>query len=69
MKIISLLPFILLVILFPEACNAFDWGDFHKLAVVFGTILGFGLGFGAIVVVMYFAACRPFFGKFKEEVC
>uniref|UniRef100_A0AC34GWE1 Uncharacterized protein n=1 Tax=Panagrolaimus sp. ES5 TaxID=591445 RepID=A0AC34GWE1_9BILA len=67
MSLINLLTFLLLLLL-PEPCNAFDWGDFHKLAVVFGTILGFGLGFGAIVVVMYFACMRPFFNNVKEEV-
>uniref|UniRef100_A0A914Y2B6 Uncharacterized protein n=1 Tax=Panagrolaimus superbus TaxID=310955 RepID=A0A914Y2B6_9BILA len=67
MSVINLLTFILLLLL-PEPCNAFDWGDFHKLAVVFGTILGFGLGFGALVVVMYFACMRPFFNNVKEEV-
>lgn len=52
----------------PNFCYAFDWGDFHKLSVVFGTILGFGLGFFAICLIMYYGCMRPFFDNFQEEV-
>lgn len=59
---------LLLLFVVPAPCSAFDWGDFHKFAVVFGTILGFGLGFGAIVLIAYAACMRPFFSSFQEEV-
>ncbi|KAE9550064.1 hypothetical protein FO519_006728 [Halicephalobus sp. NKZ332] len=60
--------YLFLLGLLPVPCFGFDWGDFHKVSVVIGTILGFGLGFFAICLVIYFACLRPFFDNFKEEV-
>uniref|UniRef100_A0A0N4ZHQ2 Adhesive plaque matrix protein-like n=1 Tax=Parastrongyloides trichosuri TaxID=131310 RepID=A0A0N4ZHQ2_PARTI len=47
---------------------AWDWGDFHKFAVVFFTILGFGLGFGGILIVFYFGFLKNCLKTHQEEV-
>ncbi|KAI6233736.1 hypothetical protein M3Y99_00889000 [Aphelenchoides fujianensis] len=49
-------------------CNAYDWGDFHKFAVIFFSLLGTFVGLGAIFTVIYFACFKAFLDRFKDEV-
>ncbi|KAL6740250.1 hypothetical protein Aduo_013623 [Ancylostoma duodenale] len=48
--------------------NAFDWGDFHKVAVIFFSFFGPGVILGAIAVVAYFACLRSWYESFRDEV-
>lgn len=64
----TFLILIILIIILPTNVNAWDWGDFHKFAVVFFTILGFGLGFGGILIVVYFGFMRNCLKKHQEDV-
>ncbi|KAK6750081.1 hypothetical protein RB195_002209 [Necator americanus] len=47
---------------------AFDWGDFHKVAVIFFSFFGPGVILGSVAVVAYFACVRSWYESFREEV-
>nr|CDJ80841.1 unnamed protein product [Haemonchus contortus] len=47
---------------------AFDWGDFHKVAVIFFSFFGPAVILGAIAAVAYFACVRSWYESFREEV-
>uniref|UniRef100_A0A0K0FDW0 Uncharacterized protein n=1 Tax=Strongyloides venezuelensis TaxID=75913 RepID=A0A0K0FDW0_STRVS len=59
---------IFLLTILSNFVNAWDWGDFHKFAVVFFTILGFGICFLAILIVFYFGFMRGCLKKHQEDV-
>ncbi|KAI6227331.1 hypothetical protein M3Y99_01269600 [Aphelenchoides fujianensis] len=59
---------VLLLLLQFNHCNAYDWGDFHKFAVIFFSLLGIFVGLGAIFTVIYFACFKAFLDRFKDEV-
>ncbi|KAK5972740.1 hypothetical protein GCK32_010555, partial [Trichostrongylus colubriformis] len=48
--------------------GAFDWGDFHKVAVIFFSFFGPGVILGAIGLAAYFACIRSWYESFREEV-
>ncbi|CAD5218586.1 unnamed protein product [Bursaphelenchus okinawaensis] len=64
MRLVTLLALLLL----PVVCSAYDWGDFHKFAVIFFSLLGTFVGLGAIFTVIYFACFKRFLEGFQEEV-
>ncbi|CAJ0602080.1 unnamed protein product [Cylicocyclus nassatus] len=47
---------------------AFDWGDFHKVAVIFFSFFGPGVILGAIAIVAYFACVRSWYESVREEI-
>ncbi|VDO26901.1 unnamed protein product [Haemonchus placei] len=47
---------------------AFDWGDFHKVAVIFFSFFGPAVILGAIAAIAYFACVRSWYESFREEV-
>lgn len=59
---------LLLLLNTPLGCLAYDWGDFHKFAVIFFSLLGTFVGLGAILAVVYFACFKRFLEGFQEEV-
>jgi hypothetical protein len=60
--------FIFLLFAQIELSNAYDWGDFHKFAVIFFSFLGTFVGLGAIFTGIYFGCFRAWLDRFKEEV-
>ncbi|CAD5224537.1 unnamed protein product [Bursaphelenchus xylophilus] len=58
----------LAILSLPSACVAYDWGDFHKFAVIFFSLLGTFVGLGAIFTAIYFACFKKFLEGFREEV-
>ncbi|KAI6176329.1 hypothetical protein M3Y97_00786200 [Aphelenchoides bicaudatus] len=48
--------------------HTYDWGDFHKFAVIFFSFLGTFVGLGAIFSAIYFGCFRGWLDRFKEEV-
>ncbi|KAI6214491.1 hypothetical protein M3Y94_00274900 [Aphelenchoides besseyi] len=65
---VSRLFVLLVLVLHFNCCAAYDWGDFHKFAVIFFSFLGTFVGLGAIFTVIYFACFRSFLDRFKDEV-
>ncbi|WKY05228.1 hypothetical protein Q1695_005891 [Nippostrongylus brasiliensis] len=47
---------------------AFDWGDFHKVAVIFFSFFGPGVILGAIALVAYFACIRSWYESVREDI-
>ncbi|VDP46240.1 unnamed protein product [Heligmosomoides polygyrus] len=58
----------LVILIHVPSVVAFDWGDFHKIAVIFFSFFGPGLILGSIAVVAYFACIRSWYESFREEV-
>ncbi|KAK6012327.1 hypothetical protein OSTOST_22527, partial [Ostertagia ostertagi] len=59
---------VLIYILHIPLVDAFDWGDFHKVAVIFFSFFGPTLILGAIALAAYFACIRSVRGSGPSPV-
>ncbi|CAJ0922485.1 unnamed protein product, partial [Mesorhabditis belari] len=58
----------LILFTLPSTVTAFDWGDFHKVAVIFFSFLGPMLILSMIAAAAYFACIKSWYERFRDDV-